>query len=67
MEVRAQEIVIHLMPQTHDGGELRKEVLQALEGMKALGRGHPSLPGRKWKFRLGQRAALELQMNVEED
>jgi len=65
MEVRAQEIVIHLMPRTNYGGELRKAVIQALEGMNALGLGHPCLPGRKLKFRLGQRSEMELKMNVE--
>ena len=53
MEVRAQEIVIHLMPRTNYGGELRKAVSQTLEGMNALGLGHPCLPARKLKFRLG--------------
>jgi hypothetical protein len=66
MEVRAQEIVIHLMPRTNYGGELRKAVIQALEGMNALGLGHPCLPGRKLKFRLGQRSEMELKMNVED-
>ncbi len=65
MEARAQEIVIHLMPRTNYGGELRKAVIQALEGMNALGLEHPCLPGRKLKFRLGQRSEMELKMNVE--
>ncbi len=66
MEVRAQEIVIHLMPRTNYGGELRKAVIQALEGMNALELGHPCLPGRKLKFRLGQRSEMELKMNVDD-
>jgi hypothetical protein len=65
MEVRAQEIVIHLMPRTNYGGELRKAVIQALEGLNALGLEHPCLPARKLKFRLGQRSEMELKMNVE--
>ena len=65
MEVRAQEIVIHLMPRTNYGGDLRKAVIQTLEGTNALGLEHPCLPGRKLKFRLGQRSEMELKMNVE--
>ena len=65
MEVRAQEIVIHLMPRTNYGGELRKAVIQTLEGINALGLEHPCRPGRKLKFRLGQRSEMELKMNVE--
>ena len=65
MEVRAEEIVIHLMPRTHYGGELRKAVIQTLEGTHALGLEHPCLPGRKLRFRLGQRSEMELKMNVE--
>ena len=65
MEVRAEEIVIHLMPRTNYGGELRKAVIQTLEGTNALGLEHPCLPGRKLKFRLGQRSEMELKMNVE--
>lgn len=65
MEVRAQEIVVHLMPPTNYGGELRKAVIQTLEGTNALGLEHPCLPGRKLKFRLGQRSEMELKMNVE--
>lgn len=65
MEVRAQEIVIHLMPRTNYGGELRKAVIQTLDGTNALGLEHPCLPGRKLKFRLGQRSEMELKMNVE--
>jgi hypothetical protein len=65
MEVRTQEIVVHLMPRTNYGGELRKAVIQTLEGTNALGLEHPCLPGRKLKFRLGQRSEMELKMNVE--
>jgi len=65
MEVRAQEIVIHLMPRTNYGGELRKAVIQTLEGANARGLEHPCLPGRKLKFRLGQRSEMELKMNLE--
>jgi hypothetical protein len=65
MEVRAEEIVIHMMPRTNYGGELRKAVIQTLEGTNALGLEHPCLPGRKLKFRLGQRSEMELKMNVE--
>ena len=65
LEVRAQEIVVHLMPRTNYGGELRKAVIQTLDGTNALGLEHPCLPGRKLKFRLGQRSEMELKMNVE--
>ena len=65
MEVRAEEIVIHLMPRTNYGGELRKAVIQTLDGTNARGLEHPCLPGRKLKFRLGQRSEMELKMNVE--
>jgi hypothetical protein len=65
MEVRAQEILIHLMPRTNYGGELRKAVIQTLDATNALGLEHPCLPGRKLKFRLGQRSEMELKMNVE--
>ena len=65
MEVRAEEIVIHLMPRTNYGGELRKAVIQTVDGTNALGLEHPCLPGRKLKFRLGQRSEMELKMNVE--
>jgi hypothetical protein len=65
MEVRAKEIVVHLMPRTNYGGELRKAVIQTLEGTNAVGLEHPCLPGRKLKFRLGQRSEMELKMNVE--
>lgn len=65
MEVGAQEIVIHLMPRTNYGGELRKAVIQTLDGTNAQGLEHPCLPGRKLKFRLGQRSEMELKMNVE--
>ncbi len=65
IEVRAEEIVIHLMPRTNYGGELRKAVIQTLDGTNARGLEHPCLPGRKLKFRLGQRSEMELKMNVE--
>jgi hypothetical protein len=65
MEVRADEIVVHLMPRTNYGGELRKAVIQTLDGINALGVEHPCLPGRALKFRLGQRSEMELKMNVE--
>jgi hypothetical protein len=65
LEVRAQEILIHLMPRTNYGGELRKAVIQTLDGTNALGLEHPCLPGRELKFRLGQRSEMELKMNVE--
>ena len=64
IEVSAQQIVIHLMPRTNYGGELKKAVLQAIEGLNARGLDHPSLPGRKLKFRLGQRSEMELKMNL---
>jgi len=65
MEVRAQEIVVHLMPRTNYGGELRKAVIQTLDATNALALEHPCRPGRKLKFRLGQRSEMELKMNVE--
>ncbi len=65
LEVSAQLIVIHLMPRTNYGGELRKAVIQTLEGINAKGLEHPCLPGRKLKFRLGQRSEMDLKMNVE--
>lgn len=65
LEVRPEEIVVHLMPRTNYGGGLRKAVIQTLDGMNALGLEHPCLPGRKLKFRLGQRSEMELKMNVE--
>lgn len=65
LEVRTPEILIHLMPRTNYGGELRKAVIQTLDGTNALGLEHPCLPGRKLKFRLGQRSEMELKMNVE--
>lgn len=65
LEVSAQQILIHLLPRTNYGGELRKVVTQTLEGINAQGLEHPCLPGRKLKFRLGQRSELELKMNVE--
>jgi hypothetical protein len=66
MEVRAHEVVVHLMPRTNYGGELRKAVIQTLEGANAQGLEHPCLPGRKLKFRLGQRSEMELKMNLED-
>jgi len=65
MDVRAEEIVVHLMPRTNYGGELWKAVIQTLDATNALGLEHPCLPGRKLKFRLGQRSEMELKMNVE--
>lgn len=65
LEVRAKEIVVHLMPRTNYGGELRKAVIQTLDGINALGLEHPCLEGRKLRFRLGQRSEMELKMNVE--
>jgi hypothetical protein len=64
IDVRAQEVVVHLMPPTQYGGELKKAVIQTLEATNALGLEHPCLPGRKLKFRLGQRSEMELKMNV---
>ena len=65
LEVSAGQIVIHLLPRTNYGGELRKAVSQTLEGINGKGLEHPCLPGRKLKFRLGQRSEMELKMNVE--
>ena len=65
LEVSAEQIVIHLMPRTHYGGELRKAVLHSLDTINAKGLEHPCLPGRKLKFRLGQRSEMELRMNVD--
>ena len=65
LEVTAQQIVIHLMPRTNDGGELRKAVLLTLDTVNAQGIEHPCLPGRKLKFRLGRRSEMDLKMNVE--
>ena len=64
IEVSAQQIVIHLMPRTNYGGELKKAVIQTLDGLNAQGLDHPRLPGRKLKFRLGQRSEMELKMNL---
>jgi hypothetical protein len=64
LEVSAEQIVIHLLPRTNYGGALRKAVKLALEAINAEGLEHPCLPGRKLKFRLGQRAEMELKMNV---
>ena len=65
LEVSAEQIVIHLMPRTNYGGELRKAVIQTLDGINAKGLEHPCLPGRRLKFRLGQRSEMELKMNVD--
>jgi hypothetical protein len=65
MEVRPEQIVVHLMPRTNYGGELRKAVIQSLDHTNDLGLEHPCQPGRKLKFRLGQRSEMELKMNVE--
>ena len=64
LEVSAEQIVIHLMPRTNYGGELRKAVIQTLDTLNAKELKHPCLPGRKLKFRLGQRSEMELKMNV---
>lgn len=65
LEVSAEQIVIHLLPRTNYGGELRRVVSQTLEGINGQGLEHPCLPGRKLKFRLGQRSEMDLKMNVE--
>ena len=65
LEVSADQIVIHLMPRTKYGGELRKAVLHTLDTINATELKHPCQPGRKLKFRLGQRSEMELKMNVE--
>jgi len=65
LEVGAEQIVIHLMPRTNYGGELRKAVIQTLDSINAQGLEHPCLAGRKLKFRLGQRSEMELKMNVD--
>lgn len=65
LEVSAEQIVIHLLPRTNYGGELRKVVCQTLEGINAMGLHHPCLPARKLKFRLGRRSEMELKMNVD--
>jgi hypothetical protein len=64
LEVRGQQILIHLLPRTRYGGELRKAVNQTLDHINAQGLKHPCLPGRTLKFRLGQRSEMELKMNV---
>lgn len=51
------------MPRTNYGGQLKKAVLQTLDGLNDQGLNHPRLPGRKLKFRLGQRSEMELKMN----
>lgn len=65
LEVSAEQIVVHLLPRTNYGGELRKIVCQTLEGINAKGLHHPCLPGMKLKFRLGRRSEMELKMNVD--
>lgn len=66
LEVSAGQILIHLLPRTNYGAGLRKVVSQTLEAINAKGLEHPCLPGRKLKFRLGQRSEMELKMNVGE-
>ena len=65
LEVQAEQIVIHLMPRSNYGGELRKVVNQTLEQLNAKGLEHPCLPGRKLKFRLGQRSEMEVKLNID--
>ena len=65
LEVGAERIVIHLMPRTNYGGELRKAVLHTLDAINAEGLEYPCLEGRKLNFRLGQRSEMELKMNVD--
>ncbi|MHB9005876.1 MAG: hypothetical protein ACYDC1_03000 [Limisphaerales bacterium] len=65
LEVGAQQMVIHLLPRTNYGGELRKAVLHTLDALNAKGLEHPCLEGTKLKFRLGQRSEMELKMNVQ--
>ena len=65
LEVSRGQIVIHLLPRTNYGGGLRKVVSQTLDEINARGLDHPCLPGRKLKFRLGQRSEMELKMNVD--
>ncbi len=64
LEVSAEQIVIHLLPRTNYGPGLRKVVNQTLEAINAKAMEHPRLPGRKLKFRLAQRAEMEVKMNV---
>lgn len=64
LEVSTGQIVIHLLPRTNYGAGLRKVVSQTLEELNGKGLEHPCLPGRKLKFRLGQRSEMELKMNV---
>ncbi len=64
LEVQPDQIVVHLMPRVQHGGELRKAVLQALETINARGLEHPCLPGKKLKFRLGQRSEMVVKMEV---
>ena len=65
LEVSVEQIVIHLLPRTNYGGELRKVVCQTLEGINAKGLHHPCLPARKLKFRLASRSEMDLKMNVD--
>jgi hypothetical protein len=65
LEVRPDQIVIHLLPRTNYGAQLRKIVTQILDGINAQELEHPCLPGKKLKFRLGQRSEMELKMNVQ--
>jgi len=65
LEVRSEQILIHLLPRTNYGGELRKAVNQTLDQINAKGLEHPCLPGKKLKFRLAQRSEMELKMNVD--
>lgn len=65
LEVRGEQIVIHLLPRTNYGGELRKVVNQTLDGINAQGLEHPCLPGRKLTFRLGKRSEMEVKINVD--
>ena len=64
LEVRPEQIVIHLLPRTNYGRALRKVVEQTLATINAKGMAHPCLPGRKLTFRLAQRTEMEVKMNV---
>ena len=65
LEVSPEQILIHLLPRTNYGTELRKVVSQTLEGINTKGLEHPCLPGRKLKFRLAHRSEMELKLNVD--
>ncbi len=65
LEVRSEQFLIHLLPRTNYRGELRKAVNQTLDQINAKGLAHPCLPGKKLKFRLAQRAEMELKMKVD--